>query len=117
MDIIKVRKLLQRWDTLLEVGEYTSKIKASKSAGGLCGRIRRTKGQPVIFDFETFSDQKEIQDSLCKELPQLGDLIRSKPEIMDGYHWTRGDFIDLYYGHFRLVVDKIQGIINESTPL
>lgn len=115
MNEIKVHKLLKQWTILINTGEQASKTKAKKSANGLMGRIKRTTGQPVIFDFKTFDDQKEIQNSLCRELPQWGDIIRSKPEIMDGHPWNRNDFIELYFEHFRLVVEKLTRIINQST--
>lgn len=110
-----VRSLLRKWEILIEIGEQASKTKAAKNDYGLMTRIKRTTGQPVVFDFDTYEDQKEIQKSLCQELPQWSDVILSKPEIMDGYAWTRGDFIDLYYEHFRLVVDKLKRIIDQET--
>ena|GEM_PF-5616803 len=117
MNTMKVQQLLDRWDTLLEMGEQASKAKASKNADGLEGRIRRTTGTPVIFDFDTYEYQKDIQNSLCQELPQYADLIRSTPEIMDGHAWTRGDFIELYFGHFRLVVEKLRRFIGQTTDV
>ncbi len=115
MNEIKVRELLKQWTTLINMGEQASKTKAEKSPDGLLGRIKRTTGQPVIFDFETYDDQRIIQNSLCMELPQWSNVIRSKPEVMDGYQWTRSDFIELYFGHFRLVVEKLRRIIDQST--
>lgn len=112
MNTVKIQALLKRWTDLVDTGEQASKKKASKNGNGLLGRIRRTTGKPVIFDFETHEDQQTIQNSLCQELPQWADLIRSQPEIMDGYPWIRGDFIELYFGHFRLVIEKLQRIIN-----
>lgn len=117
MNETNVRALLKRWSILLEIGEQASKTKAAKGGDGLITRIKRTTGQPVIFDLDTYEDQKKIQNSLCIELPQWSDIIHSKPEIMDGYAWTRGDFIELYYEHFRLVVDKLKRIIDESTTV
>ena len=117
MNGIKIQQLFERWDTVLELGEQTSKTKASKNSEGLNGRIRRTTGVPVVFDLETFEDQKEIQALLCEEMPQYADLIRSKPEIMDGYPWTRGDFIELYFGHFRLVLEKLRRIVGQTTDV
>lgn len=117
MNTTRVQQLLDRWDTLLEMGEQAAKTKAGKNAGGLEGRIRRTTGTPVIFDLDTYEDQKGIQDSLCQELPQYADLIRSTPEIMDGHAWTRSDFIELYFGHFRLVVDKLRRLISQTTDV
>lgn len=114
MNETKVRALLERWSLVLLIGERASKIKAAKGCDGLETRIKRTTGEPVIFDFDTYEDQGDVQNSLCKELPQWGDVIRSKPEIMDGYAWTRGDFIELYYEHFRLVIDKLQRIVDKT---
>ena len=112
MNIVKVKELLEQWSENIETGERCSREKVRKSSEGLSGRIKRTSGQPVIFDSDTYADQQKIQGALCKELPQWADLIRSTPELMDGYTWTRGDFIYLYYSHFRLVVEKLQKIIN-----
>lgn len=112
MNIVRIQELLRRWTTLIEIGEQASKEKASKNVGGLSGRIRRTTGRSVIFDTNTYENQQKIQNLLCQEIPQWADIIRSQPEIMDGYPWTRSDFIELYFRHFRLVVEKLQRIIN-----
>jgi len=99
------------------MGEQASRTKASKNQNGLEGRITRTTGTPVIFDFDAFGNQNAVQSSLCQEIPQYADLIRSKPEIMDGHAWTRGDFIELYFGHFRLVVDKLRRLTGQTTDV
>jgi hypothetical protein len=117
VNTVKVQQLLDRWDTLLEMGEQTAKTKASKNADGLEGRIRRTTGTPVIFDFDTYENQKYIQNSLCQKLPQYANLIRSTPEIMNGHAWIRNDFIELYFGHFRLVVEKLRRLIGQTTDV
>lgn len=114
MNKTKVDQLLDTWITTIKIGELSSTIKAKKGPGGINGRIKRTKGNPVIFDATYHSDQKIIQDNLCKELPKLSDIIRSEPEIMDGYAWTRKDFIFLYFSHFKMVVEKLKKIINQS---
>lgn len=115
MNVIKIRGLLEQWAQLLYIGEKLARRKAETYHGGLHGRIKRTTGQPVIFDLETHENQKTIQKSLCQELPQWADLIRSQPEIMNGYPWIRSDFIDLYYEHFRLVINKLQQILDNNT--
>ena len=117
MNQIKVQRLLNKWITIIEVGELTSIMNAGKMRGGLDGRIKRTTGNPVVFDEISCVEQRAIQNSLCKELPQWSNIIRSNPEIMDGYSWTRGDFISLYYNHFKLVVEKIRRIINQPTAV
>jgi len=110
---IKVQVLLEEWNELIDASEHISKTKANANVGGLEGRILRTIGKPVIFDYDTYERQQRIQNLLCQELSELTDLIRSQPEIMDGYPWTRKDFIELYFEHFRLVVEKLQQIIGK----
>ncbi|GAF76308.1 unnamed protein product [marine sediment metagenome] len=117
MNHTKVQLLLKQWMEIIDASEQKSKEKARQSPNGLNGRIRRTTGQPVIFDFDTYQDQQKVQNLLCQELPQYANLIRSQPEIMDGYQWTRRDFIELYAEHFRLVVRKIQRIIDQATDV
>lgn len=117
MSETKVKILLQQWGVLIDTGEESSKTKASEAKGGLNGRIKRTVGLPVIFDFKTYDEQVAIQKELCKELPQWSDVISSQPEIMDGYPWTRGDFIELYFEHFRLVVSKLHKITRQQNTL
>ncbi len=113
MNIDNVSLLLREWTCLISKGEEISKEKAGKSKGGLFGRIKRTRGLPVIFDCGTHTTQLKIQEELCGELPAWADVIRSQPEIMDGHPWTRGDFIELYYSHFRLVIEKLQKITSQ----
>jgi len=113
----KVVELLKRWNIILDIGEHQSKEKAKKNKDGLMGRITRSVGQPVVFDFDTYDTQKNIQNVLCQELPQWSDIIRSTPEIMDGYHWTRSDFIELYFEHFRMVVEKLEHIVNKQNAM
>jgi hypothetical protein len=117
MNIIKVKELLNMWDELLITGESASRKKALGGNGGIEGRIRRTVGEPIIFDFESYKNQITIQDELCKELPKWADVIRSKPEIMDGFSWTRKDFIELYFEHFRLVIEKIRRITDRTSTV
>lgn len=114
MDKTKIKTLLERWATTIDLGEKVSKEKASKSQGGLFGRIKRTRGRPIVFDCDTHNDQKEIQNQLCVELPRWADVIRKEPEIMDGYSWIRADFIYIYYSHYRLMVSKLRRIINAT---
>ncbi len=115
MNKINILDLLREWTTCLENGKKASIAKAEKQKpDGLNGRIRRTVGKSVIFDFESYSCQQKIQSSLCKELPEFSDLIRSEPEIMDGYSWTRKDFIDLYFEHFGIIIEKIRYIVDRD---
>ena len=117
MNEIKVTKLLKKWSIILDIGECQAKEKAKKAKNGLMGRIKRSTGQPVIFDFLTYEKQKELQDNLCLELPEWSDIIRSTPELMDGFFWIRGDFIELYFEYFRLVIEKLERIIEKQNAM
>lgn len=113
MNKTAVRTLLEQWTTSINVGEKTSKNNAKKLQYGLLGKIKRATGQPVIFDLEAYEQQKKLQKEICQECPQFADLILSQPEIMDGFKWTRRDFIELYFSHYRLVIEKLHRIIDK----
>ena len=113
MDKSKIKTLLNKWVELIDTSKQISIKKASNAQGGLLGRIKRTTGKPVIFDSKTYDEQKTIQKSLCEELPKWADIITSQPQIMDGYPWIRKDFIELYFSHFDLVVEKLQRIVDQ----
>ena len=110
---IHIRKLLDQWTILLQNGEKMCKKKIEKRPGGLNSRIKRTTGKPIIFDANTYEAQQKIQKTLCMELPHLSHIIRSNPEIMNGYAWLCKDFIELYFLHFRLVVAKIRKAVDK----
>lgn len=111
MNEIVVGELLAEWADLIEESKKECLKKAGRATNGLKKRIKRTSGKPVVFDFKTYEQQQRIQNALCKELPKWADLIRSEPEIMNGYSWTSKDFIDLYHSHFIIVVEKLNRII------
>ncbi len=115
MDKQKVYRLMSEWSMILEVGAEASIQKADKQPGGLSGRINRTTGHPVVFDSGTYQQQLAIQKQLCAELPRWADLIQSQPAIMDGHQWNRKDFIELYYSHYRLVIDKLREVMGRIT--
>jgi len=108
---VVVKELLAQWIELIDDSKKACIKKAGKQVDGLKRRIRRTSGKPVVFDFETYERQQKIQNELCVELPKWADLIRSEPEIMNGFSWTIADFIDLYHSHFVVVVEKIGRVI------
>lgn len=111
MNTVVVKELLVEWAELIVDSKKACLKKANRTAGGLYRRIKRTSGKPVVFDFKTYEEQQKIQKALCVELPEWSDLIRSEPEIMDGYSWTIRDFIDLYHSHFTVVVEKLDRIL------
>ena len=111
MNVVVVKELLAEWTELIATSSKACLKKASTASGGLSRRIKRTSGKPVVFDFDTYEQQKRIQNALCVELPEWSDLIRSEPEIMNGYSWTSKDFIDLYHSHFAVVVEKLGRVL------
>ena len=111
MNEVVVKELLAEWAELIEKSKKACRKKAGKTPDGLKRRIKRTSGKPVVFDFKTYEQQQKIQNALCAELPKWADLIRSEPEIMNGYSWTSADFIDLYHSHFAVVVEKLNRVV------
>lgn len=111
MDKNRVRELLTKWAISLSNGRKKSIEKAEQNIGGLLGPIKRTKGSPIIFDFESFENQRVIKKQLSEELPEWSSLIASEPAIMDGHAWSRQDFIDLYYSHYDMILEKLQRIV------
>jgi len=111
MNAIVVKELLAEWTELIIASRKACMKKANRTTGGLHRRIKRTTGKPVVFDFKTYEGQQRIQKALCVELPEWSDLIRSEPEIMNGYSWKSKDFIDLYHSHFTIVVEKLVRIL------
>jgi len=116
MNKTKILNLLDQWTAAITTGRVAATKGARRIDGGLFGRIKRTTGIPVIFDLESYESQTKIQKSLCEELPQWINIINSKPAI-SGYAWVRRDYIELYFNHFRLVVEKLHGIINRQNPV
>ena len=108
----KVYGLMTKWSIIIEIGSEVSIQKATGQPGGISGRISRTTGYPVVFDSKSHKQQLDIQKQLCVELPRWADLIQSQPAIMDGHQWNRKDFIELYYAHYRLVLDKLRQVMN-----
>ncbi|UCG02448.1 MAG: hypothetical protein JSW11_00350 [Candidatus Heimdallarchaeota archaeon] len=112
----QIRSLLKDWSDLLENGEKKAKTKASELKGSLLGRTKRTTGSPIIYEHKIYSQQSNIQKRLCEVLPKWTDLIMCQPTIlMDGHSWPRGDYIELYFSHYKLIVEKLQKILNQKS--
>jgi len=111
----KILGLLEKWERVLKEGEVISLEKAAKLSGGIHGRIKRKNGSPVIFDFCSHQQQQKIIEelkTLMQESSNAMILLNSEPAIMDEYDWKRLDFIDLYYSHFALVIEKLRKEMN-----
>lgn len=114
MNTLDVQQLLDQWEVLLDVGKKIAIEKANINKDGLQGRITRTTGVPVVFDFGTYQVQNRLQICLCRKTPQFTNLICSQPELMTGYAWIREDFIDLYFEHYCIVVEKLRRLTKQA---
>ena len=105
-----IEGLLTKWHGILIAAKMRIDSKIDQFSNGRDTRIKRTEGRPVVFDLRTAMQQKDIQDQLCVELPQLANVIRSEPAIQ-GYNWKVGDYVELYLQHYQLVIQKVREAI------
>jgi len=101
-----VGKLIAEWLEVIMQGAHQSRENAKKMSDGLQTRIRPKKNKPRILDHKTHVRQKKIQDALARKLPDLKKLIYSEPAITD-HDWGANDYIELYYEHYTIVVQKL----------
>lgn len=106
MNKTRVDGLLSEWDFVLEDFSTRTIKQAELFANGPNTRIHRVEGPPLVFDITSSNKQKQIQESLSKELPDLKELINSEPAIQ-GHAWTVGDYVELYVEHYKLVIQKV----------
>jgi len=105
--------LAERSGNVLE-GRTKSLRHARAFPKGLSTRLSRLPTPPVIFDLRVWEQQCLIQTKLHNIFPQFKDIICSKPAT-DGYLWKVGDYIDLYYDHYTLVIRKIRKLIANAS--
>jgi len=108
-----VGKLIAEWLEVIISGAHQSRENAKKMSYGLQTRIRPKQNKPRILDHKTHIRQKQIQAALVKELPHLKNLIYSEPAITD-HDWKASDYIELYYEHFTIVVQKLCEITTDA---
>jgi len=101
-----VGKLIAEWLEVIIEGAQQSHQNAKKMRNGLQTRIKSKQNKPKILDHKTHIRQRKIQAALAKELPHLKELIYSEPAITD-HEWKIEDYIELYYDHFTIVVQKL----------
>jgi len=106
----RIEKLLTSWSQNIADGIQQSQLNAKKMSEGLNTRISRIYGPPIIFDRKYYKKQIAIQNSLVKELPDFQSLIMSEPTIED-HRWKARDYIDLYYNHYLIVIQKLKKAI------
>jgi len=110
----KIKIILENWKQAIILGKKEAIEKINKMPDGKSGRIKRIVGSDIVFDLKYYRNLLAFRDQLCLELPHIADIIRSDPNLLDGYTWTRGDYVDLYFSHYEMVVDKIAQAISKT---
>lgn len=106
-EIYIVKTLLEEWETVLKENLHRSSDNAINQCGSLNNKIQDPKGECVIFDSKGYVKQTHIQGKLAKLLPNLRNIIYSEPNIND-YKWTIKDYLQLYFSHYTIVIEKIR---------
>lgn len=101
-----VGKLIADWLEILIIGRQTAYKNAEAMSRGLNTRLKMKNSRPKILDHKTHLMQKNIQAVLVKKLPNLEHLICSEPAITD-HDWPAKDYIELYYDHYTIVIQKL----------
>lgn len=107
----KAIDLLNRWEKVNKENAKNSREKAISLKGGLDGRVKIKNGEITIYDYKTTKQQEHIQKELISILPEkYKAVIISEPAITD-FNWTVKDYLELYFGHYKTVIDKLRGIV------
>jgi len=99
-------ELIAEWLKVIILGSQQSRENVKKMSDGLQTRIRPKQNKLKVLDHKTHIRQKKIQELLAKKLPDLKELIYSEPAITD-HDWKASDYIELYYEHFTIVIQKL----------
>lgn len=99
--------LIAQWLEVIMLGTHQARKNAKRMSEGLQTRIKpKSNKQPRVLDHKTHIRQKAIQAKLVKILPNLKPIICSEP-VMTDYAWKVSDYIDLYYDHYIIVIQKL----------
>lgn len=99
---------LKSWELVLQTGKKISLENIAKRLEKDPNeRIHRTDDPPIVFDRKFYAAQRDIQSQLTQQFPEHTELINSVPAIT-GYEWKIVDYIDLYFRHFHLVIQKLR---------
>lgn len=111
-----VRELLNIWKGILKGGQERSEARIESVLAKYPNqKIHRTSGTPIIFDKTCSQEQRSIQRILCNYMPEHRNLIESEPDLT-GYQWKISDYVELYFNHYYLVIEKLGEVIgNVST--
>jgi hypothetical protein len=112
MNTTRIDSLLKAWEILLTTGKDMALAKVAKRLEkDPDARIKRTDNPPIVFDHRFHAEQKSVQELLTQQFPEHIDLINSVPAIT-GYSWKITDYIDLYFSHFYLVIQKLKEVVH-----
>lgn len=104
-------RLLNMWEKVNKENAKNSREKAISLKGGLDVKIKIKDNAVVIYDYKTTKMQQQIQKELTSIFPErYASIIASKPAIMD-FDWKVNDYLELYFNHYRVVIEKLKGII------
>jgi len=114
-EIKQIKILLEQWEDLLDNSHKKSCHNAKISYRNLNHKTQSPNNKPIIFDQDGYAKQTHIQAKLCSLLPDLKCIINAEPDIND-YNWKIGDYLELYFNHYRIIIQKIRkfGINSEK---
>jgi len=106
MNEFKVQKTLNRW--------YDLNAERHKACIELTSDRDRVliSTNTIVLDSKGHTQQQEIRTELCKELPQLRDLINSEP-YLENLEWKTMDCIEIVFSHYNLVIEKIRDFLRD----
>jgi hypothetical protein len=102
----EVQKMLKHWMDLLDEGQVNAVARARRMKHGLQTKVRDTAERPYVLDHKFDSSQRKMQQALERAMPQYKHIIWSTPAT-GGFEWKVGDYIELYFDHYRIVIQKL----------
>lgn len=104
-----IEALLSCWEHLIEEDINIIHDKISNLPGGLNGRLKKKVGSVAVFNAEGRKRLQDIRQIIATAFPEMKDLIMSDPDfLLNGHHWKRGDYVELYFEHYKILIDKIR---------
>jgi hypothetical protein len=105
-------ELVKGWRNLLSICKVKVDDNLKKLKDGPEQKVVQKRGKPIIFDHVTYKSQQIIQEKLCQLMPTYSSLINSVPDL-DG-EWPARDYLELYLGHYDVVVEKLEKILSRG---
>lgn len=109
IDKANIEALLSCWEHIMEEDAHIVRDKIAQLPGGINGRLKRMTGSVIVFNAEGRKQLQNIRLAITKMVPELKNLIMSDPDfLLEGHPWKRGDYVELYFEHYKILVDKIR---------